>query len=72
MNPAGILNILTATCLAAGIWRHDWITIVASIGLLLMWRLIGQEVAEEFKCTGCRKGAMMPGCPVHDPQRRTA
>ena len=23
-----------------------------------------------LKCSGCKKGAFIPGCPIHDPEKR--
>jgi hypothetical protein len=40
------LQLTTAALLSIGIWQHDWSVIIASVALLLMWRMILREVME--------------------------
>lgn len=55
-------------------WLY-FIGVVTFVSLLgaSVWDLIGRCYTHEPPtCSGCRKGAMKPGCPIHDEQRRRA
>jgi hypothetical protein len=38
------LQAFFLACAAVGLWHHDWVLIVASLALLAMLSLIGEDV----------------------------
>lgn len=58
-----------------GLWDHSWRLILAGIAVWIIYPLISSEVEDVAAtplCAGCSKGRIVPGCPVHDEERRKA
>lgn len=71
-----LLYSLATYLLIAGLWDHDWRLIFAGIAVWLIYPAISTPIHDDTielpVCSGCSKGAMIPGCPVHDEERRKA
>lgn len=66
----GVYGLATWMVLV-GLWAHDWRLILAGVATWLVFPLVASDVAT-VACLGCTKGRIVPGCPVHDPERRKA
>lgn len=70
-----ILYGLATYMILIGLWDHAWRLILAGLSVWLIYPLISSDiesVAATPICSGCSKGRIVPGCPVHDPQERKA
>ena len=61
------LYVLAASMFVVGIWQHDWRLILASAAVCAIWPLVNLDVSG---CLGCSRHRFVPGCPLHDPERR--
>lgn len=65
------LSLLAGAMTIDALWTHDIRMLLAAVSVYAIWPLISDEIGDDFPvCSGCGKGAVIPGCPIHDPQER--